>query len=135
MLHASETWAVTATTIQRLRRNDRAMIRWISNVKLQDEVTSDSLLLKLGLLDIEEVVRRGRLQWFGHVERSDGWINRVRSVEVEKSRKRPGRPKLTWEEVVKRDREDLGLVDEDPQQRSRWRRRLRVRLAPPSDED
>ena len=135
MLHASETWAVTATTIQRLRRNDRAMIRWISNVKLQDEVTSDSLLLKLGLLDIEEVVRRGRLQWFGHVERSDGWINRVRNVEVEESRRRPGRPKLAWNEVVKRDREDLGLVDEDPQQRLRWRGRLRVRLAPPSVED
>ena len=135
MLHASETWAVTATAIQRLRRNDRAMIRWISNIKLQDEVSSDSLLLKLGLVDIEEVVRRGRLQWFGHVERSDGWINRVRNVEVEESRRRPGRPKLSWDEVVKRDREDLGLVDEDPQLRSRWRRRLRVRLAPPSVED
>ena len=44
MLHAAETWAMTAATLNRLRRNDRAMIRWICNVKAKEEVSSDSLL-------------------------------------------------------------------------------------------
>ena len=44
MLHAAETWAMN-----RLRRNDRVMIRWICNVKAKDEVSSDSLLTKLGI--------------------------------------------------------------------------------------
>ena len=44
MLHAAETWAMKADTLNRLRRNDRAMIRWICNVKAKDEVSSDSLL-------------------------------------------------------------------------------------------
>ena len=42
MLHAAETWAMTVATLNRLRRNDRAMIRWICNVKANDEVSSDS---------------------------------------------------------------------------------------------
>ena len=74
MLHAAETWAMTAATLNRLRRNDRAMIRWICNVKAKDEVSSDSLLSKLGIQDLEMVLRTSRMRWFGHVERSTGWI-------------------------------------------------------------
>ena len=36
MLHASETWPLTKPNLQRLQRNDRAMIRQICNVRLQD---------------------------------------------------------------------------------------------------
>ena len=39
MLHAAETWAMKADTLNRLRRYDRAMIRWICNVKAKDEVS------------------------------------------------------------------------------------------------
>ena len=52
MLHVAETWAMKAETLNRLRRNDRAMIRWICNVKAKDEVSSDSLLTKLGIQDL-----------------------------------------------------------------------------------
>ena len=72
MLHAAETWAMTVATLNRLRRNDRAMIRWICNVKANDEISSDSLLSKLGLQDIDVVLRSSRMRWYGHVERSKG---------------------------------------------------------------
>ena len=36
MLHASETWQLTKPNLQRLQRNDRAMIRQICNVRPQD---------------------------------------------------------------------------------------------------
>ena len=39
MLHAAETWAMKADTLNRLRRNDSAMIHWICNVKAKDEVS------------------------------------------------------------------------------------------------
>ena len=39
MLHAAETLAMKADTLNRLRRNDRAMIRWICNVKAKDDPT------------------------------------------------------------------------------------------------
>ena len=68
MLHAAETWAMTAATFNRLRRNDRAMIRWICNVKAKDEVSSDSLLSKLGFQDLEMVLRTSRMRWFGHCQ-------------------------------------------------------------------
>ena len=74
MLHAAETWAMKVDTLNRLRRNDRAMIRWICNVRAKNEVSSDSLLTKLGIQDLDEVLHTSRMRWFGHVERSTGWI-------------------------------------------------------------
>ena len=53
MLHASETWPLTKPKLQRLQRNDRAMIRQICNVRPQDIVTtrSNELLVRLGIED------------------------------------------------------------------------------------
>ena len=57
MRHAAETWAMKVDTLNRLRRNDHAMIRWICNVRTKDEVSSDSLLTKLGIQDLDVVLR------------------------------------------------------------------------------
>ena len=127
MLYGSETWATTVDTMNRLRRNDRAMLRWMSNVKVNDKMSSDSILSKLGLQDIEILLRTNRLRWFGHVERSAGWINHVRNLEVQSGQKRPGRPKLTWNDVVVRDKQLLGMMTCDPQNRTSWKGGLRQR--------
>ena len=82
MLHAAETWAMTAATLNRLWRNDRAMIRWICNVKAKDKVSSDSLLSKLGIQDLNMVLFTSRMRWFGQVECSTGWIAKVRKLNV-----------------------------------------------------
>ena len=94
MLHAAETWAMTAATLNRLRLNDHAMIRWICNVKAKEEVSSDSLLSKLGIQDLDMVHHTSRMRWFGHVVCSTGWIAKVRKLNVV-AQKRPGRPKKT----------------------------------------
>ena len=54
MLHGSETWALTKVDLQRLQRNDRAMIRHVCGVKPNEvsQVWSQDLLEKLGLLDL-----------------------------------------------------------------------------------
>ena len=67
MLHAAETWAMKVDTLNRLRCNDSAMIRWICNVRAKDEVSSDSLLTKLSILDLDVVLGTRRMRWFGHV--------------------------------------------------------------------
>ena len=114
MLHAAETWAMKVDTLNRLRHNDRAMIRWICNVRAKDELSSDSLLTKLGIQDLDVVLRTSRMRWFGHVERSTGWIAEVRKLNVV-IQKRSGRPRKSWDEVLKNDRKKLGIDSADPQ--------------------
>ena len=53
----AETRAMTAAALNRLPRNDHAMIRCIYNVKARDEVSSDSLFFKPGIQSLGGVWR------------------------------------------------------------------------------
>ena len=125
MLHGSETWAPTAADLQRLRRNDRAMIRWMAGVRLRDEISSASLLARFGLIEISSVLRSRRLRWHGHVARSANCIHTVTEMVVPGSRGR-GRPRKTWKECLKRDIMECGLSDTDPLDRVAWRAGVRA---------
>ena len=82
LLYASECWASNVNDLLKLQRNDRAMIRWTCNVRLKDHISSDSLLRKLGINNIQTLLRYNRLRWFGHVVRNDGCINSITEFEV-----------------------------------------------------
>ena len=60
---------------------------------LKDRRPSEELRLKLGVEGVDGVVRRGRLRWFGHVERkeADDWVSKCRKLEVVGGVKKKGR--------------------------------------------
>ena len=70
MLHASETPPLTKPNLQHLQQSDRAIIRQICNVKLQDTVTirSNELLAQLGIEDLDLILKERRLCWYRHME-------------------------------------------------------------------
>ena len=101
MLHARETSPLTKPNLQRLQRNDRAVIRQISNVKPQDIVTtrSNELLVQLGIEDLDLILKERRLRWYGHVEHSNGAVKTAFDIQVDRKRG-PGRPKMTWKQLT-----------------------------------
>ena len=133
MLHGGETWGPNVSELQRLRRNDRSMIRWMCGTKARDETPSEKLLEKLGLCDITAVLRCGRLRWSGHVERATSYINTVTKLVVPGKRGR-GRPRKTWAQCVKNDIHEYGFTEIDPQDRESWRRRVKTILVPATSE-
>ena len=88
MLHPSETCALTKMNLQRLQRNDGAMIRQICSIKPEDvaRVRSNELLAKLQLEDLNLILRERRLRWFGHVERSSGAIRTAYDMQIDGKR-------------------------------------------------
>ena len=75
----------------------------------------------------------GLLRWFGHVQRRlpeapvrNGVLERVNNVKRGRGRRRP---KLTWEELVKRDLKDWNISKEIALDRSAWR--LAINVAEP----
>ena len=126
MLHASETWPLTKTNLQRLQRNDRAMIRQICSIKPEDvaRVRSSELLAKLQLEDLDLILRERRLRWFGHVARSSGAIRTAYDMQIE-GKRGAGRPKQTWKKLTEKDCREWKLTTFDPQERSTWRSGVR----------
>ena len=126
MLHASETWPLTKTNLQRLQRNDRAMIRQICSIKPEDvaRVRSSELLAKLQLEDLDLILRERRLHWFGHVARSSGAIRTAYDMQID-GKRGAGRPKQTWKKLTEKDCREWELTTVDPQERSTWRSGVR----------
>ena len=51
-------------------------------MRLKDHISSDSLLRKLGINNIQTLLRYNRPRWFGHVVRNDGCINSITEFGV-----------------------------------------------------
>ena len=124
MLHGSESWAPTATDLQRLKRNDRSMIRWILGIKPDHEIATDTLCAKLGIQEVTEALRTKRLRWYGHAARSSSCINTVMNLKIPCLRGR-GRPRKSWSECVKTDMTVCSLDNTDPFNRVAWRAGVR----------
>ena len=126
MLHASETWPFTMRNLQRLQRNDRAMIRQICSIKPEDvaRVRSSELLAKLQLEDLDLILRERRLRWFGHVEPSSGAIRTAYDMQID-GKRGVGKPKQTWKKLTEKDCRGWKLTAVDSQERSTWRSGVR----------
>jgi hypothetical protein len=125
MVYGSETWAVKVSNLQQLERTERTMVRWMCGVTMKDRKRSQDLLDCLNITGVAECVRRGRLRWFGHVERKRArnnrdWVSRCRELLVEGVRGR-GRGRKSWMECVEEDMGRLHLRREDALDKTTWR--------------
>ena len=69
MVYDSKKWPMIVDDRQRLKRTEKVMVRWMCGVNLKNRITSEELRNRLSIEAMTEIVRRGRLRWFGHVER------------------------------------------------------------------
>ena len=124
MLHASETWPLTKPSLQRLQQNDRAMIRQICNHKPQDTANIRStelhVLARLGIEDLDLILKERRLRWYGHLECSNGAVKTAFDIQIV-GKHGPGRLKMTWKQLTERDCREWKLSAINPHDRDTWR--------------
>ena len=120
---------MTKPNLRCLQRNDRAMIRQICNVKLQDIVTtrSNELLARLGIEDLELILKERRLSWYGYMEHSNGAVKTAFDIQVG-GKHGLERPKMTWQQLTKSDCREWKMSAVDPHDRHTWRSGMRSAL-------
>jgi hypothetical protein len=132
VLYGCETWSLTLREEHRVRVFDNRVLRRIFGPK-RDEVMGEWRKLHNEELrnlysspDIIRQVKSRRMRWAVHVARM-GEERKVYKVLVGKTeRKRPlGRPRLRWEDGIRMDVREIGLVGVHwirlAQDRGRWR--------------
>jgi hypothetical protein len=113
---------------QQLSVAEMRMLRWCCGHIRRDRDRNDDIQDRVGVAPIEEKLTQHRLRWFGHVQRRppkapvrSGVLKRADNVKSGR-----GRPKLTWDESVKRDLKDWNISKDLAMDKSAWRRAINV---------
>jgi len=82
----------------------------------------------MGVAPLEDKLRETRLRWFGHVKRRsvDTPVRRCEAIDLSHYRRRRGRPKMSWNEVIRSDIKFMGLTKDMAQDRNMRRSRIKI---------
>ena len=128
-VYACESWILTAELQRRIQAIEMRCYRKILHISYKDHVTNEEVRAKIqqaigpheGLLTI---VKRRKLQWYGHVSRSSGLAKNILQGTV-KGGRRQGRQRRRWEDNI---REWTGLEFGKSQRavenREKWRKQV-----------
>ena len=103
------------------------MLRWTCGRTLLDRFPNTAIRNALGVTQISEKLREGRLRWYGHVQRRLPLapVRRVDAMVIGGKRRR-GRPRRKWEDSVRPDMEELGLSEDMTSDMGAWRSHITV---------
>ena len=109
-LYETETLALTELQQHRRQMCENNWVRKIARVTRADRRRMVELREETGVQwSLTERLVRSRLQWAGHIERMADERLPKRAAELrEQGRRRRGRPRLRWEDCVKRDVKKTG---------------------------
>ena len=126
IMYGAEMWVLRKKEERMLETTEMKMLRRIRGVTRLDRLRNDDIRQELGVENIITKVRQSRLRWYGHLLRMEegNAVKKMWETEIDGRRPR-GRPLKRWKENVKEDMGLAGLREEDAQNRTVWRKRIR----------
>ena len=112
--HASECWALIEKDLARLDAFDMRFQCKSLRVVWSQSITNSSIRSRTKQPHLTAVIRKCRLQWFGHLQRMD--VDRIpKKLCFWKPSHGKRRPKTSWHEVIQRDisKLDMGWTEEE----------------------
>ena len=123
----SQSWTLTAELQRRIQAMEMRYYRKILYISYKDHVTNKEVCAKIQQAigpheDLLTIVKRCKLQWYGHVSRSSGLAKTILQGKVKGGRRQGGQRKR-WEDTI---REWTGLEFGKSQRavenREKWRK-------------
>ena len=104
-LHACESWTLRGELQRRIQGMEMRCYRKILRISYKDHVTNEEVRAKIQQAigpheDFLTIVKRRKLQWYGHVFRSSGLAKTVLQGTV-KGGRRIGRQRKRWEDNIR----------------------------------
>ena len=133
-IYGSETWCMTQRDSEKLSVFENNCVRSILGVKLKDKI-SLRILRAAAKIDnpIENVIRKRRLTWFGHICRltNESLVKRMMKEDFLTKRRR-GRPPKRWQDLIKADTGlPLATAERYAQDRKLWNKNVNTKWAKP----
>ena len=113
LTYGSECWAMKVTNKRKIATTEMRMLRGILGVSRRDHMRNEEIRRILHVSPIDEVLRCGRLRWFGHVQRRDANNVTYRVMNLAKpGARRRGLPKKTWHQQINDDMTGVGVTED-----------------------
>ena len=126
MVYGLETVAVTKKQVEEMEVAEIKMLRFAMGVTRKDKIRNERIRSTVKVERLGMKMREGRLRWYGHVMRKDQEYVGKKMMEMELPQKRRrGRPKRRFLDVVKEDVEEFGAKETDVEDRKVWRTMIR----------
>ena len=105
-LYACESWTLTAEVQRRIHTLEMRCYRKILHIAYKDRVTNEEVRAKIQQAsgpheDLLTIVKRRKVQWYGHVSRSSGLAKIILQGTV-KGGRRQGRLRKRWEDNIRK---------------------------------
>ena len=126
MVYGLETVAVTKKQVEEMEVAEMKMLRFAMGVTRKDKIRNEHIRSTVKVERLGMKMREGRLRWYGHVMRSDQEYVGRKMMEMElPGKRRRGRPKRRFLDVVKKDMVKVGAKETDVEDRKMWRIMIR----------
>ena len=126
MVYGLETVAVTKKQVEEMEVAEMKMLRFAMGVTRKDKIRNEHIRSTVKAERLGMKMREGRLRWYGHVMRRDQEYVGRKIMEMElPGKRRRGRPKRRFLDVVKEDMADVGVKETDVEDRKMWRMMIR----------
>ena len=114
--------ALTKKQVEEMEVEEMKMLRFVMGVTKKDKIRNEYIRSTVKVERLEMKMREGRLRWYGHVMRRDQEYVGRKMIEMELPGKRKrGRPKKRFLDVVKEDMGEVGAKETDVKNRTVWR--------------
>ena len=126
MVYGLETVAVTKKQVEEMEVAEMKMLRFAMGVTRKDKIRNEHIRSTVKVERLGMKMREGRLRWYGHVMRRDQEYVGRKMMEMElPGKRRRGRPKRRFLDVVKEDMKEVGVKEMDIEDRKMWRMMIR----------
>ena len=121
-----ETVAVTKKQVEEMEVAEMKMLSFAMGVTRKDKIRNECIRSTVKVERLGMKMREGRVRWCGHVMRRDHEYVGRKIMEMElPGKRRRGRPKRRFVDVVKEDMEEVGAKETDVEDRKIWRMMIR----------
>ena len=103
--YACESWTLRAEPQRRIQAMEMRCNRKVLRISYKDHVTNEEVRAKMQQAigsheDLLAIVKRHKLQWYGHVSRSSGLVKIILQGTIKGGRKQ-GRQRKRWEDDIR----------------------------------
>ena len=118
--------AVTKKQVEEMEVAEMKMLRFAMEVTRKDKIRNEYIRSTVKVERLGMKMREDKLSWYGHVMRRDQEYVGRKMMEMElPGRRRRGRPKKRFLDVVNEDMGEVGVKETDVEDRKMWRMMIR----------